>query len=181
MEKNYQPKSNSLKHTFCVFIEVSLAEIDSLVLQYESKAGSRYYYTKKGMYRLSNHWGRLANSKWRLIAAENETDSKFKLGFAKWDTFYPDNNVDKLYYLVADYEKKTISYEHKNNPTYNGEAILRTSLETKKRIKQARNIMELTSWSYYIEYTDLELLRKEIVDNLINSDGSLETIKRNFR
>jgi hypothetical protein len=50
------------------------------------------------MYRLSNHWGRLANSKWRLIAADTETSSKLKLGFAHWTDFYPDNH-DKLLFI----------------------------------------------------------------------------------
>jgi hypothetical protein len=181
MEKSYQPKSNSFKHTFCVFTEVPLSEVDDLVLQYESKAGSRYYYTKEGMYRLSNHWGRLANSKWRLLSVENQSTTKFKLGFATWNTFYPDNNADELYYLVANYIDKTISYEHKNNPSYDGIPVLRTSAATIKRIKQARNIMELTSWAKYFENAEIDLLRKKIVDDLITTDDSLETIKRNHR
>jgi len=181
MEKNYQPSANSLKHTFCVFRERPITEIHNLPLQFESKAGSRYYYTAQGMYRLSNHWGRLANSKWRLIASENEIASKFKLGFARWDTFYPDNNCDKLYYLVVNYNDRTIMYEHKNNPSYDGRAVLRTSLETTKRIKQARNILELSSWAKYFEYTDIELLRTAIIDALIYTDKSLEDIKRENR
>jgi hypothetical protein len=53
------------------------------------------------MYRLSNHWGRLANSKWRLIAADTETSSKLKLGFAHWTDFYPDNNHDNVVVLFV--------------------------------------------------------------------------------
>lgn len=48
------------------------------------------------MYRLSNHWGRLANSKWRLEPLEPETISKTKLGYACWENFYPDNNLEEL-------------------------------------------------------------------------------------
>ena len=178
MGKQFKPHPNAFKNTFCVFEERPLVAIEGLRVQFESKAGSSYFYTSEGMFRLSNHWGRLANSKWRLIASEIETDSKFKLGFALWDTFYPDNTIDKLYYLSANYEKQTITYEHKNNPTYDGTAIVRTSLETKKRIKQARNILELSSWANYFEYTDLEVLRKKIIDALIFTDHSLEDIKR---
>tara|TARA_R110002126_G_scaffold162125_7_gene310108 strand:- start:778 stop:1323 length:546 start_codon:yes stop_codon:yes gene_type:complete len=178
MEKQFKPNPNAFKNTFCVFYERPLSVIEGLKLQFESKAGSRYFYTIEGMYRLSNHWGRLANSKWRLVLAEDGTDAKFKLGFASWDTFYPDNNDDKLYYLTANYSKQTILYEHKNNPNYDGVAVLRTSLETKKRIKQARNILELSSWANYFEYSDLNLLRKKIIDALIFTEHTLEDIKR---
>jgi hypothetical protein len=103
------------------------------------------------------------------------------LGFASWDTFYPDNNDEKLYYLTANYSNQTILYEHKNNPTYDGRAVLRTSAETKKRIKQARNILELSSWANYFEYSDLIMLRKKIIDALIFTNNSLEDIKRENR
>jgi hypothetical protein len=53
-------------------------------MQYVSR--SSYYYTKLGMYRVSNHWGD-ANSKWRLEPMEPESGSKLKLGFAPWTHF----------------------------------------------------------------------------------------------
>jgi hypothetical protein len=43
---------------------------------------------------------------------------------------------------------------------YDGLAVLRTSFDTIKRIKQARNILELTAWAKHFEYSDLEVLRK---------------------
>jgi hypothetical protein len=130
------------------------------------------------MYRLSNHWGRLANSKWRLDPSEPNTTSKTKLGFASWDSFYPDNNEQKLYYLEVDYSLKTVNYQHKNNPIYNFKAILRTSFETTKRIKQIRNILNLTSWAKYFDYHDINYLRKKIVDELIYTNQSLDEIKK---
>ena len=81
MEKIFRPSPKSFKKTFCVFQEVGIEKIENLQLQYDSKSGSKYYYSKEGMYRLSNHWGRLANSKWRLEPMEPETDSKFKSSF----------------------------------------------------------------------------------------------------
>jgi hypothetical protein len=130
------------------------------------------------MYRLSNHWGRLANSKWRLEPMEVESSSKYKLGFALWTHFYPDNATEKLYYLEANFEKKTVNYQHKNNPNYNQKAVLRTSFETTKRIKQVRNLLELTSWAKYFEYDDIDDLRMKIINGLIYTEKSLEEIKR---
>jgi len=149
-----------------------------LQIQYESKSGSCYYYTEKGMYRLSNHWGRLANSKWRLEPLEPKTMSKTKLGFASWNEFYPDNAVEELYYIEAKFEKKTVNYQHRNNPNYDKKAILRTSFETTKRIKQIRNLLNLTSWAKYFDYDDLDVLREQIINELIFTNKTLDEIKR---
>jgi hypothetical protein len=178
MEKNFRPSPNSFKNTFCVFHEQLPQKIEGLRLQYQSKAGSSYYYTNLGMYRLSNHWGRLANSKWRLEPMEPETESKIKLGFAKWSEFYPDNAIDELYYIETNYSNNTVNYQHKNNPQYNNKSLLRTSFDTTKRIKQIRNLLNLTSWAKYFEYDDLNVLRKKIIDELMYTNKTLDEIKR---
>ena len=180
MEKNFRPSPNSFKNTFCVFHELPIEAVNGLKVQYDSKAGSKYYYTKAGMYRLSNHWGRLANSKWRLEPLEPETTSKFKLGFASWDHFYADNAEEEIYYLEADFSKKTVNYQHKNNPLYDKKAILRTSFETTKRIKQIRNLFNLSSWAKYFDYEDIDVLRELIITELIYTNNTLEEIKKQF-
>jgi hypothetical protein len=178
MNKTFRPPPRSFKNTFCVFQEVPLERIEGMPIQYDSKAGSQYFYTEEGMYRLSNHWGRLANSKWRLVPIEPETISKTKLGFAAWSEFHPDNAEEELYYLEADFVNKTVNYQHKNNPNYDKKALLRTSFETTKKIKQIRNLLALTSWAKYFEYDDLDALRQEIINQLIYTNKTLEEIKR---
>jgi hypothetical protein len=178
MEKPFRPNPKSFKNTFCIFQEVKMESIEKLQLQYESKSGSCYYYSKNGMFRLSNHWGRLANSKWRLEPLEPETESKTKLGFAAWNDFHPDNAIDELYYIEANFELQTANYQHKNNPNQDKKAILRTSFETTKRLKQIRNLFNLTSWAKYFDYEDLDLLRKEIINELIYTNKILDEIKR---
>ena len=178
MQKNFRPHPNSFKNTFCVFHEVLLSEVEGLKIQFESKAGSTYYYTEVGMYRVSNHWGRLANSKWRLVAMEPETPSKTKIGFATWNEFYPDNAEEKLYYIDADFDKNTVTYQHKKNPKFDNKAILRTSFETTKRIKQIRNLQQLTSWAKYFDCDNIDDLRKQIITELIFTEKTLDEIKR---
>ncbi len=179
MQSKFRPNPNSFKNTFCVFCEVDVDKIQGLKPNFESDAGSKYFYSEKGMLRLSNHWGRLANSKWRLIAMESETKSKTKLGFANWNDFYPDNSHENLYYLEFDSKNQTINYQHKNNSKFDGKPVLRTSIETTKRIKQARNIVTLSSWAKYYE-TDIEILRIQICKELIFTNKTLEDIKRNL-
>ena len=175
-EKNAAVKmSNKINGTLVI---LTLNEIEGLKRQFESKAGSAYYYTEAGMYRVSNHWGRLANSKWRLIAREPETASKTKIGFAAWNDFYPDNAEEKLYYIDANFEKNTVTYQHKQNPDRDTKAILRTSFETTKRIKQIRNLQQLTSWAKHFDYDDLDVLREQIIRELIYTEKTLEEIKR---
>ncbi|CAM3760563.1 hypothetical protein [Flavobacterium saliperosum] len=173
----FQPKGNSFKNTFCVFKEVPLTEITHLEQQFVSKSGSVYYYTELGMYRLSNHWGRLANSKWRLLPMKPETTSKIKLGFAEWKAFYPDDASEKWYYITADFETLTANYYHKNSPDYQGKEVVRTYNETQKRLKNIRNLLTLTQWAKHFNQ-DIAILRKVIVTELIHTNKTLETIKR---
>lgn len=49
MEKIFRPNPNSFKNTFCVFDEVSIDAINRLEIQYDSKSGSKYYYTKRNV------------------------------------------------------------------------------------------------------------------------------------
>ena len=178
MQKIFHPSSKSFKNTFCVFQELPLSSLEALTMQYASKSGSSYYYTKTGMYRVSNHWGRLANSKWRLEPMETASGSKIKLGFALWSHFYPDNATEELYYLEMNYVNSSVNYQHKNSPDYDGKAILRTSFATTKKIKQIRNLLLLTSWATYYEYDNLDTLRKKIIEELIFTTKTLEEIKR---
>jgi hypothetical protein len=176
----FKPNSKSFKNTFCVFNEVGIKIIEGLIPNYQSESGSSYFYTEDGMYRLSNHWGRLANSKWRLVAMNSETVGKTKLGFATWNAFYPDNDFDNLCYIEVDFDLKTVIYQHKNNPDYNKQIPLRTSKETTKRVKQIRNLFELTNWAKYYENDNIEELRFLIISQLVATNKTLEEIKRNI-
>ena len=174
-------KPNSFKNTFCIFKEVLIEEIENRKSDFISSSGSTYYYTELGMYRLSNHWGRLANSKWRLESLDIESQTKTKLGFALWTNFYPDNTLEELYYITTDFKTKTVNYQHKNNPLYDNKAVLRTSFETTKKIKQIRNLLNLTSWTKHFEYEDVDVLREKIITDLMFTNKPLEEIKRDLR
>lgn len=180
MEELKYINAKTFKNTFCEFQEIDQNSITFPKWSYKSPSGSSYFYTKQGMYRYANHWGRLANCKWRLIPLLPEIQTKYKLGFATWESFCQDNNHEKLYYLQFDETSKSVQYYHKNNPNYQSGFVLRTSAETMKRIKQIRNILTLTNWSNHYEFEDLEVLRYQIVTLLIETEETLELVKKRF-
>ena len=177
MEAKIYHRNNFHKHTFCIFHERDLSEIKDQKPHYKSKSGSSYFFTEAGVYRLSNHWGRAANCKWRLQASGTSGKDRTKLGFALWQEFHPDNDTEKLYYIKADFENNSVTFDHKSNQNANPNAMLRTASETEKRIKQIRNLLSDHSWTKYYPENEPENLIKEVIQKLINSDKTLHQVK----
>ncbi|MEI7510186.1 MAG: hypothetical protein WCJ62_12065 [Flavobacterium sp.] len=184
-------KTNFHNHTFCIFQEVSLDEIQELSLNYKSKSGSCYYFTSTGVYRLSNHWGRAANCKWRLVNNNNNVNSNIsnkgnknnnrtKLGFAHWRDFYSDNDYEKLYFIDVDYDTKTVQFYHKLSQEFSSGKVLRTASETTKLIKQIRTLFDETAWVKYLKNEDIKVLRKEIIAELVNTNNPFQQIRKKY-
>jgi len=57
---------------------------------------------------------------------------------------------------------------------------LRTSTETTKLLKQIRTLLEETAWTKYLKEVSIEVLRKEIIEQLITTNKSFQEIKREF-
>lgn len=68
------------------------------VCNFESKSGSKYWYTDNGVYRLSDHWGEVASCSW-IIKIKNEAPEI--LGFCKWSDFE---------FMGMDFSKKIANY-----------------------------------------------------------------------
>ena len=174
-------KYNFHNHTFCVFKEVDLDTIKNLKLDFKSKSGSSYYFNEGGVYRFSNHWGRAANCKWRLLPNKSSSSNRDKVGFALWSSFQEDNDLEKLYGITVDFQEKTATYVHKNSEDYNPNSLLRTASDSTKIIKQIRNLFANNSWAKYFENANLEELRTKIIEKLITSNTSLQEIKSEIR
>ena len=187
IHKKYN-KTNFHKHTFCEFIEVDANAIPNIEWHYKSKSGSGYCFTAEGVYRISNHWGRAANCRWRLISrASSNTSSRAKInnsqhriGYAKWTDFYPNNETENLFYIEVNFDTKEATFQHKDNPNYDGIAVLRNASETAKVIRQIKEILELDAWAKYLDVSDLEMVRNEIIQKLITTNIPLPTIKKTF-
>lgn len=173
-------KTNFHKHTFCEFIEVDVATIPNIEWHYKSKSGSGYCFTEEGVYRISNHWGRAANCRWRLISEIKNPNQKERIGYAKWTDFYPNNETENLFYVEVNFDVKEVAFQHKNNPKYDGKAVLRNASETAKGVRQIKEILESDTWAKYLDYEDLEVLRNEIITKLIQTSTSFAEIKRSL-
>ena len=172
-------KTNFHNYTFCIFQEVGLEVLQDLSLNYKSKSGSCYYFTKTGVYRLSNHWGRAANCKWRLVN-NNVNGDRTKLGYANWSDFYPDNDYEKLYFVKVDYDTQTVQFYHKQSQENTTEKVLRTATDTTKLIKQIRTLLDETAWTKYLKDENIAVLRKEIIEELINTNKTFQEIRKGY-
>ncbi len=178
-QKKTYTRHNFFNRTYCVFKGVPLREITRRKPNYRSESGSTYYYTKHGVYRLSNHWGRIAKCQWRLVSDIATDIDDLRLGFAEWEDFREnlDPEVD-AYYIAVDFELKKVSYMHKDNPNYDQVAVLRSADATRKLIKQIKNLLDDHKWAKYYDYDDLDEFREEVVTRLINSTISLNELRK---
>ncbi|MCG2612336.1 hypothetical protein LZZ90_12545 [Flavobacterium sp. SM15] len=179
MSKIYN-KFNFHKHTFCVFKEVDELKIEALKPNHNSKSGSVYYFTEEGVYRVSNHWGRAANCRWRLDSDSKNVNQRTKVGYANWTDFYPNNEQENLFYIEVNWQINEVSFQHKNNPKYQGKEMLRNASETSKVIKTINELLTTDNWAKYLDFDDLDVLRKEIVTLLITTSKTFLEIKRNY-
>ena len=177
-------KTNFHKHTFCEFTEVDAVTIPNVDWHYKSKSGSGYSFADEGVYRISNHWGRAANCRWRLISnSKTSSNSKInngenRIGVAKWIDFYPNNETENFFYVEVNFDTKEVTFQHKYNPNYDGKAFLRNASETAKVIRQIKEILESDTWAKYLDFDDLEELRRYIIQKLITTNIPLQMIKK---
>lgn len=175
-------KNNFHSHTFCEFTEVAALPVNISKPHFKSKSGSAYYFTDEGVYRSSNHWGRAANCRWRLISQSTVkiNNSFTRIGFALWSSFYPNNESDALFYIAVNFETATVTFQHRNHPSYDGKAVLRTAAETAKVIRQIKEVLETDAWAKYYNTINIDTLRRDIIDQLCFSAVSFSEIKRNL-
>ena len=166
-------QTNFFKHTFCEFQQVDTFEFPENT-NYKSKSESEYFYTDEGVYRKSNHWGRVANCRWKLISNDNYKNQNIVIAFAKWVDFYPINSSEKIFFIEVDFENKTAKLQPKKE---NSTKYLHTFSEGQQKIKQIKHLLNDDKWAKYFD-AEIEELRFKIIEDFINSDKTLQNIKR---
>lgn len=166
-------QTNFFKHTFCEYLQVDDFEFPEKT-NYKSKSESIYFYTNEGIYRKSNHWGRVANCRWKLIMNNKYKNQQTVTGFAKWADFYPVNSTEKIFFIEADFETKLVKIQPKKENSTNH---LFTFSEAQKRIKQINHLFKDDKWASYFN-KNIHDLRITIISEFINSDKILQEVKR---
>ena len=169
-------QSNFFKHTFCEFIQVEDFDFPKTT-NYKSKSESYYFYSDDGVYRKSNHWGRVANCRWKLIANDKYKNQHVVIGFAKWTDFYPINATEKTFFIVVNFDEKEVRIQSKKETSTEH---LFTFSEAQKRIKQIQYVLKEEKWARYFD-KNINDLRVEIISEFINSDKTLQQIKSAYK
>lgn len=164
-------RSNFHKHTFCIWHDRPLSEIEGRLPDFTSRTGSRYYFHATGVYRLSGHWARVANCRWRL---ERTGEKGTRLGYARWTDFLPNDDTQRLYWIEVDFERKEAHYRHRDQGEVKG--LLRTAADTMRRIREVRKILNTDDWTAYVK-GDPEILRKKWVTALVETEHALAHIR----
>tara|TARA_B110000014_G_C20114272_1_gene587990 strand:+ start:1619 stop:2152 length:534 start_codon:yes stop_codon:yes gene_type:complete len=172
-------KYNFFKYTYCEFHEVSEDIFKNNVAHYKSKSNSKYHYTSEGVYRYSNHWGRVANCRWKLLANEGFKNQINHLGFAKWTDFFEINSTDKLFYIQVNFEEKKVCFKHKELDNTNS-IFLFSAEEAQKRQKQIRVLLKENQWAKYYD-EDIDVLRFSIISELISNNKTLQELKLAYK
>ena len=169
-------QTNFFKHTFCEFKQIDNFQFPKDT-NYKSKSESEYFYTDEGVYRKSNHWGRVANCRWKLIANDNYKNQNIVIAFANWVDFYPINSSEKIFYIKVDFEKKLATLQSKQE---NSIDYYFSFPEAQKKVKQITHLFKDDKWTKHFNL-ETDEIRFKIIFEFINSDKTLQEIKNSFK
>ncbi len=173
-------QSNFHKRTFCIWKEVDYLEISDLKINYKSKSGSQYIFSKEGIYRISNHWGRVADCHWRLIPLGLFKNQNITVAYANLVDFHTYDDSAKLFFIRVDITKADVNFYHKDMVLPNEKVLLRDAKETAKTLKIIKEILNDTLWAKYLKYESITDLRRDIIQNLVTSSESFISLKKRY-
>ncbi|SNR15175.1 hypothetical protein [Tenacibaculum jejuense] len=166
-------KTNFFKHTYCQFEYKELNLLQEENINFKSKSGSSYVYTEQGVYRYSNHWGRVANCRWKLNGIPKYQNQNYYVGYAKWTDFFSLTSEEKLFSLKVNFEtKKVIIYKPENSSK---EELFDLTVIFKKK-KEVEEVFKNTKWMQYYD-EEVEVLQEKIIRRILTSNKSLREIK----
>jgi len=159
---------------------VPFAEVAAIKISYTSKSGSQYIFTPEGLYRISNHWGRVANCHWRLIPLTEFKNQNVTVAFAHWTDFYSNDDTSKLFFIKVNWETREVNFYHKLTAESAEKVVLRNAKDTAKTIRTIKEVLTQEDWAKYLKYESLETLRNEIVNELVNTNKSFLEVKKAY-
>ncbi|CAA0166790.1 conserved hypothetical protein [Tenacibaculum maritimum] len=172
-------KHNFFRSTYCEFKMQDIDFFKEKVAHFQSKSGSYYFYTDKGVFRYSNHWGRVANCRWKIKGIEAYKNQNYYVGYANWNDFYALNSIEKVFYITVNFETKQTKICRVKEED-DGSPFLMTSEFAHQRLKQVQMLFKEYKWAKYFE-EDIEVLRVKIITKMINSTVPLQLLKQELK
>jgi len=172
MQTKYN-RTNFFKHTYCQFEFKTFDVLKEENIHFKSKSGSTYVYTEGGVYRYSNHWGRVANCRWKLNGVTKYQNQSYYVGYAKWTDFYSLTSDAKLFGLKIDFETEKVEvYKPEEKEK---EKLFNLTVVFKKK-KEVEEVFKNTKWMQYHD-EELEVLQERIIEKILTTNKSLQQIK----
>lgn len=178
MKSKTYTRLNFHKYTFCIWKEVLPETIKDLRINYISQSGSQYIFTTDGLYRVSNHWGRVADCHWRLVPLAEFKNQNVTVAYANWADFYSNDDSSKLFFIKMDFDTDEVNFYHKLSLEDSDGVVLRNAKETARVIRTIKQVLNETDWARHLNYDDLDILRKEIITELIDTEKTFLEIKK---
>lgn len=148
-------------------------------VHFKSKSGSYYFYTAEGVFRYSNHWGRVATCRWKIKGIDAYKSQDFYVGYSRWEDFYPLNDSDVIFYIEVDFNTEQAKIRRLNSEG-NNQCYLMDALLVHKRLKQIQNLFKEYKWAKYIP-GEIDELREMLIKKLLNTNKSLDVLKRELK
>ncbi|NCT10291.1 MAG: hypothetical protein GW772_09475 [Flavobacteriia bacterium] len=168
--------TNFFKHTFCEFQQVPFFEFPKNDF-FKSKSDSCYFYSDKGVYRKSNHWGKVGNCHWKILPLANYKNQQTIIGFATWHQFFTINSSEKIFFIWVDFENNTANIKAKEK---NSSDVLLNFSDAQEKLKKIRDLLKIDGWTKYFNQ-DKKTLKKSIIQEFLNSSKKLQLIKQEFK
>ena len=102
------------------------------------------------------------------------------VAFANWTDFYSNDDVSKLFFIKADIETHEVNFYHKQSFENQKDVVHRNAKETAKTIRTIKEVLTEINWAKYLKYDDLEILRKQVVTELVATAKSFLEIKKQY-
>lgn len=173
-------KKNFHSRTFCTWKEVLPEAVSRLKINYQSDSGSRYAFTTEGVYRISNHWGRVGNCYWRIASLENYKNQQLAIAYANWTDFCLNDEKEKLFFITVDYQNKKVAFHHKDSGYPKGQAVFKSAGEIVKTTKLIKTILTENHWAKHLNYDNFETIQQSVIEQLVCTDKSFLEIKKAF-
>ena len=158
-------RKNFHRKTFCEFQFLSAQNLPERTPDHISSSGSQYYFLDEGVIRISNHWGRAAACRWRLIGFDGKVAKQAPAGYAKWSDFYPYDPVQHWFYIRPDFS----DIGHCLDVLYTSNLACFDEKEAVKRLKWLQSHSNIEDMEAYFDKEIDETVYNNLCKEMISS------------